>query len=290
MRAEFGTLPIKDLAVKGTRATFLDWRDEFGEASARQADYHWTVLNVAMNWALGREMIDRNPFAKADKLYDTTRVDKIWMPADEKKLLAVASPPIALAFLLAIHTGQRQGDLLRLTWSAYDGVRINLRQGKGDVPVSVKLVSALKTALDRTEREHGRILVTARSGEPWTENGFRVSWRKAKIAAGITGLTFHDLRGTAVTRLFLAGATEAEIATITGHSLKDVRSILDVHYFHRDTRLADSGIDKLEKSIAAVTGPVNDNAGESATEPPQVKQFNGYTGAKRARLKAKEVV
>ena len=36
---------------------------------------------------------------------------------------------------------------------------------------------------------------------------------------------FGDMRGTAVTMLFLAGCSEAEIATITGHSLKNVRSI-----------------------------------------------------------------
>jgi integrase len=52
----------------------------------------------------------------------------------------------------------------------------------------------------------------------------------------VSGVTFHDLRGTAVLRLFLAGGTEAEIATITGHSLRDVRSILDSHYFCRDRR------------------------------------------------------
>ena len=49
-------------------------------------------------------------------------------------------------------------------------------------------------------------------------------------AAGIIGVTFNDLRGTAVTRLAMAGCTEAEIATITGHSMRDVRSILDGHY------------------------------------------------------------
>ena len=43
-------------------------------------------------------------------------------------------------------------------------------------------------------------------------------------------MTFNDLRGTAVTRLALVGCSEAEIATITGHSLRDVRSILDAHY------------------------------------------------------------
>jgi len=46
--------------------------------------------------------------------------------------------------------------------------------------------------------------------------------------------------------LFLAGGTEAEIATITGHSLRDVRSILGSHYFCRDPALVQSAITKLE--------------------------------------------
>jgi hypothetical protein len=45
-------------------------------------------------------------------------------------------------------------------------------------------------------------------------------------------VTFNDLQGTAVMRLALAECTEAEIATITGHSLRDVYSILDAHYLH----------------------------------------------------------
>ena len=67
---------------------------------------------------------------------------------------------------------------------------------------------------------------------------------------GIVDLTFNDLRGTAVTRLALVGCNEAEIVTITGHSLRDVRSILDVHYLHRDPALADSAIRKLESGYA----------------------------------------
>jgi len=38
----------------------------------------------------------------------------------------------------------------------------------------------------------------------------------------------------------------AEIATITGHSLTDVRAILDSHYLSRDMVLAESAIRKLE--------------------------------------------
>src|ERR1039457_1686238 len=40
----------------------------------------------------------------------------------------------------------------------------------------------------------------------------------------------HDLRGSAVVRLALAEATVPQIATFTGHSLKEVEAILDAHY------------------------------------------------------------
>ena len=38
-----------------------------------------------------------------------------------------------------------------------------------------------------------------------------------------------------------------EIATITGHSMKDVGAILDEHYLSRDSELAESAIKKLER-------------------------------------------
>lgn len=63
----------------------------------------------------------------------------------------------------------------------------------------------------------------------------------------MTDLTFHDLRGTAVTRLAKAGCTVPEIATITGHSLKDVGTTLDSHYLNRDSALGESAIRKLER-------------------------------------------
>jgi len=38
-----------------------------------------------------------------------------------------------------------------------------------------------------------------------------------------------------------------KIATITGHSLRDVHSILDANYPYRDPALAESAIMKLER-------------------------------------------
>ncbi|WP_162853529.1 tyrosine-type recombinase/integrase [Novosphingobium sp. BW1] len=166
---------------------------------------------------------------------------------------AEASPHLSLALTLALWTGQRQGDLLRLPWSAYNGDSIRLRQSKTklaiEVPVGAPLREALQEARDRYEAEGLPIPETipaTERGSAWTEGGFRASWRKACIKAGVTGVTFHDLRGTAVTRLAVAGATVPEIATITGHKLKEVGSILDAHYMNRDRALGEAAIRKLE--------------------------------------------
>jgi integrase len=43
------------------------------------------------------------------------------------------SSPSRLPLLLALWTGQRQGELLKLPWSAYDGAYIRLRQSKTGV-------------------------------------------------------------------------------------------------------------------------------------------------------------
>ena len=68
----------------------------------------------------------------------------------------------------------------------------------------------------------------------------------------MVGVTYHDLRRTAVTRLAIVGCTEAEIATLTGHAMRDVRAILDAHYLHRDPALAESAVRKLETGTKTV--------------------------------------
>jgi integrase len=91
-------------------------------------------------------------------------------------------------------------------------------------------------------RAASTLVLTNSRGRPWTSDGFRTSWGKACVKAGITGLTFHDLRGSAVVRLAIADATVPQIATLTGHSLKDVEAILDAHYLGRDVKLAEIAI------------------------------------------------
>ncbi|MCG7391645.1 tyrosine-type recombinase/integrase [Microvirga sp. ACRRW] len=67
--------------------------------------------------------------------------------------------------------------------------------------------------------------LTNTEGNPWTSDGFRALWSKACEQAGIDDVTFHDIRGSAVTRLALAGASVPEIASPTATHLKDAEEI-----------------------------------------------------------------
>lgn len=243
---KFGTMPLEALKDRRVRGDFLAWRDELAKRSLRQADLAWTVLARVLSWGVGRAKIDVNPCKGVERLYEAgARRDRIWTDADEAAFLAVASAPLRLAMLLAVNTGQRQGDLLVLPWSAYDGTSIRLKQSKTGVRVRIPTTAALKAALDATKRV-SPVILTNGDGVPWTADGFRSSWRKAVLKAKIEGLTFHDIRGTAVTRLFVAQCTEAEVATITGHTLAEVKSILDSTYLSRDYAMAEEAIAKLE--------------------------------------------
>src|SRR5215470_18974962 len=248
MRIEkaFGDFPLTAMTDRRTRGVFMAWRDRIAvESGRRQADYAWTVLARVLSWGLDRGLVAANPCERGGRLYRASRSDKIWTEADEAAFLAKAPTHLHLPLVLALWTGQRQGDLLRLPWSAYDGIHIRLRQGKTGARIVIPVGAPLKSALDATPRR-STLILTSTGNRPWTSDGFRSSWRKACATAGVTGVTFHDLRGTAVTRLALAGCTEAEIASITGHSLRDVGAILDAHYLHRDPELAGKAIAKLE--------------------------------------------
>ena len=247
LEAKFGDFPLSAMPDVRTRGIFKDWRDELAKSSRRQADYAWTVLARVLSWAKDRGEITVNPCEKGGRLYHGTRVENVWTADDEAGFLKRAPEHLHLPLMLALWTGQRQGDLLRLPWSAYDGTHIRLKQSKTKERVMVRVGAPLKAMLDTTKKKSTLMLVNS-EGKPWTADGFRSSWRKACAAAGVVGVTFNDLRGTAVTRLAIQGATVPEIASITGHSLEDVEAILDAHYLNRDPALAESAIRKLERS------------------------------------------
>lgn len=241
----FAKAPIGAFEDKRIRRDLREWRDKLAENSPRQADYALAFLRRVLSFAHNDGMIEINHATKLGQAYTGSRAEKIWQDADIEAFLKHASHEMALALRLALDTAQRQGDLIRLTWTAFDGSSIDLRQSKGDKPVSVPCTDLLRAELNRAERRAVTIL-TGKRGRPWTRDGFRTEWRKVALTSGIKGLTFHDLRGTGITRLAESGCTIPEIATISGHSIDEVTRILET-YLARTNAMAHSAIEKLEK-------------------------------------------
>ncbi len=122
------------------------------------------------------------------------------------------------AVALAVYTGQRQADVLKMRWDAIKDGKIKLRQGKTRKTLTIPLHAEIQPIIDTIPRSALTILTNSR-GTPWTESGFRATWRKHRPALVIEdGLVFHGQRKTAVVTLLEAGCTDAEVASITGQT------------------------------------------------------------------------
>ena len=116
----------------------------------------------------------------------------------------------------------------------------------------------MKAALDAAPKV-SPIMLTNSGGKPWGERAFQAAWSKVATRAGVRGLTFHDLRGTAVVTLARAGCNEVEIYSITGHKPGDVQAILTAHYLPRDAEVASHAIAKLNTYKARGDQKVDEN-------------------------------
>lgn len=227
IEGEFCDFPLAALAELGARKEFLEWRDKMADRP-RTADMVMTILHRIFQFGLDREIIARNPIANFENLHHGSRRDSVWTDAQIEAFKATASEPMRRALMLALWTGQRQGDLLKVTWAAYDGQRLSLKQSKTGAYVRFKIYPELKAVLDATPRTAVTILTNNR-GLPWS-SGFKASWAAAKAKAGVKGVTFHDLRGTFCTAAYRAGSAFKEIAEVSGHSEAQAEAIIRKHY------------------------------------------------------------
>jgi integrase len=262
--AEFGDMPIAALDDPRVRREFMDWREKVARASGeREADNRLSAISAMLTWAMERGHITANHLRGFKRLYHADRSEIIWLPEHVAAFMSVAPIELQRALILALHSGQRQADLLRLPWSAYNGSTITLRQGKArrgrspGPPISVPCTAALRRMLDGMERTSPLILTT-KTGQSFKKRYFARLWDETATAAGLESITlpgfdepvrlhFHDLRGTTVTLLSESGSTPQQTATITGHSLKTVHRILE-RYLARTSGLAEQAIFNWENS------------------------------------------
>lgn len=234
--------------------TVMKIRDKaFKKHKRRFANYVLAVLSLMFNWGIPRGLATGNPAEKAEKIAKprgSREVNRAWRSVELQAVLTVMPTELRVAVALSAYAGIRQGDVIKLPWSAYDGDVIASRATKTDEPIWVPAHRDLRAILDGMERRGATIVVGAR-GQPFTGDGFRARFFKVirtlqeKGEVG-QGLTFHGLRHTAATMLADAGCDNRDIQAITGHKTEAMVA--------RYTRKADqrsrarSAIDRLEKA------------------------------------------
>lgn len=139
---------------------------------------------------------------------------------DEESRLLVActdtNPELADIVLFAIETAMRQGEILALEWRHIHWMdhTVYLPDTKNGTSRLVPLSERAEAVLQRQQAR-----ATGKDGKVWkyTCAGMRASYNKAMKRAGIEGLTFHDLRHEATSRLVERGIPIMTVQAITGH-------------------------------------------------------------------------
>jgi integrase len=122
-----------------------------------------------------------------------------------------------LALALALGTGQRRSDLVKMGRQHVRGDMIAVRQQKTKKPLMIPIGSELRAVIDAMPADR-LTFITSALGEPYLPTSFSNWFRERCREAGLTiGLSAHGLRKAVCRRLAEAGCTEKEIGAITGH-------------------------------------------------------------------------
>lgn len=240
---KWGSMPARALDDPAVRRHFVAWRDEMAD-TPRTADMAIGVLKTVLAWALERVMVTSNQAEPISRLHRSERSDAIWTAKDVEAFRKQASKELQWAVELALHTGLRQSDLIRLAWNHEKDGAFEMRTSKRGKKVSVPITTACRSLLERIEKRGPVILTTERGKRPWTADGLRSSFGKACKDAGVSR-TFHDLRRTAATNLIAAGLDNAQVAEIMGWSADDVET-MKRKYVSRSA-VVQAALAKLEK-------------------------------------------
>ena len=201
------------------------------------------ITSSLFGWAQDRGWVDFNPAARLRALPGGSL--PAWTEAQIATAMERLPEDLRRVVVLALHTGQRRGDLCAMTWAAYDGGTIRLRQAKTGTALVLPVHPELGRELEawKAERTGIHILHSPRTGA-WTAPHLSREMKRALGAIGLPArLNVHGLRKAAARRLAEAGATTHEIAAVTGH-----RSLQMVQHYTSSAdqeRLAGSAVARL---------------------------------------------
>ncbi|GAA0569527.1 tyrosine-type recombinase/integrase [Caenispirillum bisanense] len=218
-KAAHGDKPVKLLEKKHVRAMVAE-----KAATPAAANNLLRMLRLLMRFAIEEDFRADDPTVGVKSVRYVTDGFHTW--TEDEIARFERTYPVGtrerLALALALYTGQRRSDLVRMGRQHVRGDRIRVKQVKTGKELWIPLHPSLAEILAQTPVDNMTFLTTGQ-GKPYTAAGFGNWFGDAARAAGLQGCAVHGLRKAAARRLAEAGCTPHEIAAITGHkTLKEV--------------------------------------------------------------------
>jgi integrase len=278
LKPALGRVKLKGITPAHVRGLYRD-KLEAG-SSARTVRYVHTTLHKALKQAVMDGLIPRNA-TEAVKPPQLSREEMHPLTPEQAKLLLQTTyeteDRLEALYVLAIHTGLRQGELLGLKWDDVDLEDSSLQVRRtlaitrsGPVFISpkttgsrrsVKLTSKAIEALRRhLERQLGEI---DRIGSLWSENGLifasetgepldrrtvtKLKFKPLLKRAGLPEIRFHDLRHTCATLLLTRNVNPKIVSEMLGHA--SIAITLDI-YSHVLPNMRDQAAAAMEEALS----------------------------------------
>ncbi|PIE82099.1 MAG: integrase [Cardiobacteriales bacterium] len=211
------------------------WRDKrLTEVKSATVKREINLYSAVMSYAQKHLfLIDENPFLKVKKPVDSKaryrrisndEIARILKSCDYDitKKPSLTMHYVAWAFLFAIETAMRRGEILAIKKENVFDDHIYVADSKtGDsrnVPLSFKARELIKVL----DWDNGRAV-------PRSGSFFEKEWQKAKHRANLHDLHFHDTRHEAISRMVKERKMPVEIlAKLTGH--KEIATLVNIYY------------------------------------------------------------
>jgi integrase len=180
-----------------------------------------TILSTVFYKAIGKWCVDddlTNPCNGVER-WPTKPRDRYVTDEEFAAFRATTSPQVQIAMDLALLIGQRQGDIVGLTWKQIHAIGlpraewfIEIKQSKTGKRLAIAISPAVEEVLKRAKRmkpdfPRTHVIRTnpprglKRQGQPYTPDGFRAMWQRYMrkwVAAGHENFHFHDIRAKSI--------------------------------------------------------------------------------------------
>lgn len=210
-----GTRPLNSLRRPDCHAYLSHLRKTLPDLEPSTLGHYLRGLREFLNWAEEVELLTTNPWPPRRIMPSTVQAPPDRLTDDEVTTLVNLPAPWGFSMRLALQTGCRWGELVRLERKdlTTDG-QLLIRKAKDKEPRTVPIPMAL---LREIVAHSGRLFVT-RHGTPYSEKataGFNATVQRR---SGIDRFHVHMTRHTYACRFLEAGGELVALQQILGHS------------------------------------------------------------------------